>query len=83
MVKRGCQECWDLLMVASRAIMAHVQAMDQRTKSVISESGRTSSLELEVLRARVARENAVLAYENHVASHRVQTRAAASTAAAE
>jgi hypothetical protein len=68
-------------MVASQAILAHVKAMDERTQTVISESGPTTSLELDVLRARIARENAMLAYENHVASHGVEARAAATAAA--
>jgi hypothetical protein len=63
-------------MAASQAIMAHVQAMDRRTKGVISESETTLLLELDVNRAREDREDAVLAYENHIASHRVQARAA-------
>ncbi|HKD04256.1 MAG TPA: hypothetical protein VKB79_00015 [Bryobacteraceae bacterium] len=70
-------------MAVTGAIIAHIQAMDRRTKGVISESGPASLLELDVSRAREDREDAVLAYENHIASHRVQARAAASSAASE
>jgi hypothetical protein len=60
--------------------MAHLHAVEQLTKNVISELGGALSLEREVARARIAREDAVLAYENHIASHRVQARAAGGAA---
>ena len=71
MGKVWCPECRDLLTNAGRAIIAHLEAMDWTTRATIAESARRG-FESNIVNARIARENAVTAFNTHRASRHAE-----------
>ena len=74
-----CQVCRNLLLDAGRAIVAHLQAVSRLEESVIESPGKNiASIEAAALESGLTRENAVRAYEEHVATHTAKVRTVAS-----
>jgi hypothetical protein len=70
-----CRACKNLLTQAGLAILSHLEALSRLEKAAIDERDEDfKRIQAKALDAKIARENAVMEYQNHRAVHELKAR---------